>query len=115
MVNGSGADSVELYRVNQGRGLPFTRLIQIVSGKRVPVSFDWGGNGAYRAGATCRFRSGLLDIWRAARKEGSWHLVGAWTLGAAPVRTPFNVQPEGNRVLVMNRRPGADPGSWSRA
>ena len=74
VVNGDAADSVELYRINQGHGHPFTQLTQIESGRRVPAYFDWGGTGDYRAGANCpHFR--LLDVWQAAHKGDRWHLV----------------------------------------
>jgi hypothetical protein len=82
VVDGTGADSIELYRIEPHADQPFTQITYLANGKRTPLYFDWGGVGAYRSGAYC-FTSGPagsglgdeLVIWDAHRSAGAWHLV----------------------------------------
>jgi hypothetical protein len=82
VVGGSGADSIELYRVRPAADLPFTQMTTLIRGRRVPLAFDWGSAPNYRAGANCvtvgKPNSGLgdeLDIWHAELRGTTWHLV----------------------------------------
>jgi hypothetical protein len=74
VTSGDPADAVELYRASEGRsGTALTRIATVVSGKRIPVAFDWGGVGIYRLGADCAGPSHRkLDIWTAVLRRGRW-------------------------------------------
>ena len=80
VVDGTGADSIELYRIDPKADPPFTQIDAVVDGKRLPLSFDWGGEGTYRSGANC-YTSGPagtgdeLVVWYANERGGVWHLV----------------------------------------
>ena len=82
VVDGTGADSIELYRIEPHADPPFTQITYLANGKRTPLSFDWGDAGTYRSGAYC-FTSGPagsgprdeLVTWYADRSSGAWHLV----------------------------------------
>ena len=82
VVDGTGADSIELYRIEPHADPPFTQITYLANGKRTPLSFDWGDAGTYRSGAYC-FTSGPagsgprdeLVTWYADRSPGAWHLV----------------------------------------
>lgn len=82
VVDGTGADSIELYRIQPGADPPFTQMTTVIRGRRVPLSFDWGSAGNYGAGANCvtvgKPTTGLgdeLDIWHAELRGDTWHLV----------------------------------------
>jgi hypothetical protein len=82
VVDGTGADSIELYRLQPAADPPFTQMTTVIRGRRMPLYFDWGSTPNYRAGANCvtarKQNSGLqheLDIWYAGLRGGSWHLV----------------------------------------
>jgi hypothetical protein len=80
VVDGTGADSIELYRIDPKADPPFTQIDAVVDRKRLPLSFDWGGVGRYRSGANC-YTSGPagtgdeLVVWYANERGGVWHLV----------------------------------------
>jgi hypothetical protein len=82
VVDGTGADSIELYRIRPAADPPFTQMTTVIQGRRIPLYFDWGSTSNYRAGANCvtarKQTSGIqheLDIWDADLRGGSWHLV----------------------------------------
>jgi len=82
VVDGTGADSIELYRIHPSADAPFTRMTTVFRGVRTPLAFDWGSTSNYRAGANCvtvgPLTTGLgdeLDIWHAALSGTTWHLV----------------------------------------
>src|SRR5438552_15109317 len=53
VVDGTGADEIELYKIEPHSDPPFAQVMTIEAGKKVPFSFDWGGRHGYRSGATC--------------------------------------------------------------
>jgi hypothetical protein len=82
VTEGTGADAIELYRIQPAADPPFTQMTTVIRGRRTPLYFDWGTTPNYRAGANCvtarKQISGLqheLDIWYAHLRGGSWHLV----------------------------------------
>jgi hypothetical protein len=82
VVDGTGADSIELYRIHPSADPPFTQMTTVIQGRRVPLVFDWGNTGNYRAGANCvtvgKPTTGLgdeLDLWHAELRGDTWHLV----------------------------------------
>jgi hypothetical protein len=87
VVDGAGADEIELYKIQPHSDPPFVQVMTIEAGKSVPFSFDWGGRDGYRSGATCPTtseptnqhpnppRSGNLLVWSARRRGGVWHVV----------------------------------------
>jgi hypothetical protein len=82
VVDGTGADSIELYRIHPAADPPVTQMTTVIRGRRAPLSFDWGNTSNHRAGANCvtvgKPTTGLgdeLDIWHADLRRGTWHLV----------------------------------------
>jgi hypothetical protein len=82
VVDGTGADSIELYRIHPSADPPFTQMTTVIRGLRTPLAFDWGSTSNYRAGANCVTvgmpTTGLgdeLDIWHADLRGNTWHLV----------------------------------------
>jgi hypothetical protein len=76
VVDGNGADSIELYRMDPNSDPPFQQINTIVSHKPMPVFFDWGGGGDYRAGAVCSQSSPrTFDVWHARLRDGKWQVV----------------------------------------
>jgi DNA-directed RNA polymerase specialized sigma24 family protein len=72
------ADTIHLYRVHPDAVPPFRQITMVAGGERIPFSFQWGGTGAFRAGATCASasdsRTPNLDVWTATRRGGVWHV-----------------------------------------
>jgi hypothetical protein len=82
VVDGTGADSIELYRIHPSADPPFTQTASVIQGRRVPLAFDWGSIGNYRAGANCvtvgkptTGRGDELDVWHAELRGDTWHLI----------------------------------------
>jgi hypothetical protein len=82
VVDGAGADSIELYRVRPTADPPITQIMVSSPNGPTPIAFDWGGVGNYRSGASCLTvgpsgtgRGDELDVWYANRRKGTWHLV----------------------------------------
>jgi hypothetical protein len=82
VVDGTGADSIELYRIHPAADPPFTQVTEVNRESGTPLAFDWGSAPNYRAGANCvtvgKPTTGLgdeLDIWHADLRGNTWHLV----------------------------------------
>jgi hypothetical protein len=81
VVDGSGADSIELYRIHPAVDPPFVQMTAVIRGRRTPLAFDWGSAPNFRVGANCvttgKRATGLgdeLDIWHAELQGTTWHL-----------------------------------------
>jgi hypothetical protein len=76
VVDGTGADSIELYRLRPDGHPPIVQIEAPSPNGPTPLSFDWGGVGVYRAGASCsRTEPNVLDVWTAEERGGDWHVV----------------------------------------
>jgi DNA-directed RNA polymerase specialized sigma24 family protein len=77
VADGEATDVIQLYTVNPPDARrPFARITTVSSGTHAPLTIDWRGVGAVRAGAMCPGPGSRatwdLDIWRAATSGGDW-------------------------------------------